>query len=754
MSLDYLNKILDDPKNNHYRLVLRILSRPITSLNIEIKRKQFASIIKGVDERRFGELFNSFIGSDTHLLNTELAHQIAVNSKGEKRLDYIEKFISDEVQQLSKNEQVEKTNFIHFFELITVYGITHPQLFRRVRRFLMRLAALAENDGVKKLAEASLESLTSGFREWLGVNRKIAVDLETGEEYQWEDVITFEEGIDPDDRQRIKNAISKTSVLREAVFMFSKGFLIRLDDILPGGIWISKLESRSDKSIYRITIQTRFQGAFDFTIHLNRNLPPAKVKEEIKWLILGGMNKKGERLLPHFGGYWEEYELWTEAFVPRDSVARFLERENKKNDDEARQRLRELWPHFVWNASAAYMNFWAVTNYKIQLANPRPENITVPTHDYQTGTLLYSVSKRLNSDSPKDFFLNFYNLFVKETLDKYSFLDKKSIWNYIFSGVTECEGEEKALDLIKKFVEEIKLDSKIENPDEIQFRAEEFVRSVTNDGFIPKNLFFAIKRFHRWRALNQDADISAQAQMLYELYETYQLFDFEKEYITARPKFFLNTAFAKSSDEIKTALSKIIRMQRLGEVNAEKSQQLYSELLSLPNLSEEEKFFLTRLNYPYLKPKDTAALIRSESLGAGASNLVVQLTDEEGNPFLIRSPVSPKEISKLHSLFLDSNLVLNFRPEHRFLVAISERGFIIGGLFYEIIDEQTAHMEKIVVSARYRRTGISENLMNEFLKRLKSEHIRYVTTGFFRPEYFYKFGFKVEKKYSGLVKEL
>lgn len=754
MSLDYLNKILDDPKNNHYRLVHRILSRPIASLNSETKRKQFASIIKRVDERKFGELFNSFVAGDKYLLDTELAHQIAVNSKGEKRLAYIEKFINDEVQQLSKDDQIEKTNFVHFFELITVYGITHPQLFRRVRRFLMRLAALSENYGIKKLAAANLESLTSGFREWLGVNRKIAVDLETGEEYQWEDVITFEEGIDPDDRQRIKNAVSKTSVLREAVFMFSKGFLIRLDDILPGGIWISKLESRSDKSIYRITIQTRFQGAFDFTIHLNRNLPPAKVKEEIKWLILGGMNKKGERLLPHFGGYREEYELWTEAFVPRDSVARFLERENKKNDDEARQRLRELWPHFVWNASAAYMNFWAVTNYNIQLANPRPENVTVPTHDYQTGTLLYSVSQRIASDSPKTFFLNFYNLFVKETLDKYYFLDKKSIWNYIFSGVTECEGEAKAIELIKRFIEEVKEDDTVENKDEIIYRAEEFIKSVSNDGFIPKNLFFAIKRFHRWRALNQDADINAQAQMLYELYETYQLFDFEKEYITARPKFFLNTTFAKSSDVIKTALSNIIRMQRLGEANAEKSQQLYSELLSLPNLSEEEKFFLTRLNYPYLKPKDSAALIRSESLGAGASNLVVQLTDEEGNPFLIRSPVSPKEISKLHSLFLDSNLVLNFRPEHRYLVAISERGFIIGGLFYEIIDEQTAHMEKIVVSARYRRTGISENLMNEFLKRLKSEHIRYVTTGFFRPEYFYKFGFKVEKKYSGLVKEL
>jgi N-acetylglutamate synthase-like GNAT family acetyltransferase len=63
-------------------------------------------------------------------------------------------------------------------------------------------------------------------------------------------------------------------------------------------------------------------------------------------------------------------------------------------------------------------------------------------------------------------------------------------------------------------------------------------------------------------------------------------------------------------------------------------------------------------------------------------------------------------------------------------------------------------MEKIVVSNRYRRKGISDRLMNELFNRLKSEKIKYVTTGFFRPEYFYRFGFKIEKKYSGLVKDL
>ena len=63
-------------------------------------------------------------------------------------------------------------------------------------------------------------------------------------------------------------------------------------------------------------------------------------------------------------------------------------------------------------------------------------------------------------------------------------------------------------------------------------------------------------------------------------------------------------------------------------------------------------------------------------------------------------------------------------------------------------------MEKIVVANRYRRKGISEGLMNELFNRGKSENVKFVTTGFFRPEYFYRFGFKIERKYSGLVKEL
>jgi GNAT superfamily N-acetyltransferase len=399
------------------------------------------------------------------------------------------------------------------------------------------------------------------------------------------------------------------------------------------------------------------------------------------------------------------------------------------------------------------MNFWKLTNYQIELANPLPENISIPTHDYQTGTLLYSVSKRIKSDSILDFLKNFYNLFIEQTVKRNPFLDKKSIWNYIFSGIIEVEGEEDGLRILKRFSNELHSDNDFPNKKLVEQRLKLFIKYVEKDGFIPKSLFFAIKRFHRWFDLNKDAAFTAQAEMLYELYETYRLFDLEEIYSSTRTVFFLETAFIDSNSSFKEALKSIARDQHNGSVTKDETLNLISSLQTQFKLSEKESFFLTRLSYPYLKPTDSAALLKvgSEDI---ASNLVVQMIDNDGNPFLIRMPTSPKEISRLHQLFFESNLMVHFRPEHQFLVAVSERGFIIGGLFYNRIDDKAVYMDKIVVSDRYRRKGISESLMNELFNRMRSNHIKFVTTGFFRPEYFYKFGFKIERKYSGLVKNL
>ncbi|MFC2094185.1 GNAT family N-acetyltransferase, partial [Bacteroidota bacterium] len=749
----YLQKILRDETSYNYNLALAIASRPNITNSLETRRELFKAVVQNLKRARFEEIFLLYLSFNFDLIDEDMIEYLVELRRGEDILQITKNIFQMHADKLETGESFENSPIASLLNLLEAYSSKHPTTFKRIRRFIMRYAVFSSSDMFKQKADLTLINLKKGLREWLGKNQTVSVDMETGEEYGWEDVLIFEEGIDPEDRLRMKNALIKTSLLREAIFLFSKGVLLRLYNLLPGGVWISHLENKPNKSIYRVTVQTRLQGGFDTTLHLAHNLPPVHIKEEIKWLILPATTVTGERLLPKFGGYWEEYELWTEEFVTRESVERFVLKTVKKNEEASLNRLEFLWTYFVWNAAAAYMNFWKLTNYQIELANPLPENISIPSHDYQTGTLLYSVSKRVKSISVLDFLKNFYNHFIEQSIERHPFLEKESIWNYIFSGIVEVEGETQGLNLLRKFSDELKISNDFPNKEEAERRLNLFIAKVESEGFIPKSLFFAIKRFHRWYILNEGAAHKAQAEMLYELYETYSLFDLEETHQSTRTFFFLETAFNDSDAPFKKTLKDIAWKQHRGLISKDETLNLISNLQSQFKLSKKESFFLTRLSYPYLKPTDSATLLKvgSEEI---ASNLVVQLPDNDGNPFLIRMPTSPKEISRLHQLFFESNLTVHFRPEHQFLVALSERGFIIGGLFYKRIDDKAVYMDKIVVSNRYRRKGISEGLMNELFNRMRSHHIKFVTTGFFRPEYFYKFDFKIERKYSGLVKNL
>jgi long-chain acyl-CoA synthetase len=350
-------------------------------------------------------------------------------------------------------------------------------------------------------------------------------------------------------------------------------------------------------------------------------------------------------------------------------------------------------------------------------------------------------------------FFNFYNNFVITIEEKYPWVKRGSAWKYIFPGLINAEGEHEGIEILSIFLTELKQENSPLN-EEVIFQLEKFLENVKINGYTPKQLYFAIKRFLRWYNLNSEASFGAQAQMLNELYDTYNLSELEKFNPEARTRFFLRTVFKHSDQVFKNNIKQICFLQHMGKITKDEFLKELSRIQNEFTLNEKELFFLTRLSYPHLKPSDSASFLHFETEGDYTANLVVKVEDHEGDHFYIRKPISPKEISKLYQLFIEANMQVTFKPEHKFLVAISERGFIVGGLFYNQFEEEVVHMEKIVVSNRFRRKGVSEAIMNEFFNRVKDEGYSYVTTGFFRPEYFYKFDFKIEKKYSGLVKKL
>jgi long-chain acyl-CoA synthetase len=752
-ALSYFGEILRDSKSTHYKLAVETAFRPVIINNINARRKMFLAAFQTFRKDLFLRLLDLYTVTDNNFINDEIITEIDNLSRGDENLNEIESVLDKHISAAGDNVDLGKTAVPSLFELLVSYGVNHPLSFYQIRRYFLQYELYGKVKDIRDLALKSRMEIRKQFTLWLGVNRRVAIDPETGEEYRWDDVLIFDQEISDSDQATLRKAVCEKQIIREAIFLFSNGILISLSDILPSGVWISKYSESDDRAVFRVTVQTRFQGGFDISIHLNKNNLPEVLAEELKWKVIAGTEINGEKLAARFGGVWDDYNIWTEEFINEETVERFIRREYRKKDDTAIEKLRNLWKFFVWNAAAAYVKFWKLSEMKMELTDTTPDGIVVSPHDYQTGCIITSFSRRRQTQSTLGFIMNFYESFVKKTEEKYPRIKKASVWNAIFSGIIEAEGIDDGVHLLNRFRRELG-SSDIQTKNDIISRMDSFLRHIKNDGYLPKQLYFSVKRFHRWYHLNTNASLAAQAEMLYELYDTYHLFDLEEQYPATRTRFFLETVFYNSTERFKDVLRELAKKQRFHKISKEESLSLISALHFEFELDEKETYFITRLGYPHLKPSDSAELLKMKSELETVPNLVVQLQDDDGNMFTIRNPINPKEISKLHQLYLEANLTVNFRPEHQFLVAVSERGFIIGGIFYYRNDEETVHMEKIVVSNRYRRKGISEGLMNEFVSRLKSDNIRFVTTGFFRPEYFYRFGFKIERKYSGLVKEL
>ena len=590
--------------------------------------------------------------------------------------------------------------------------------------------------------------LLKGFRKWIGENQFVAVDVETSEEYQWQDVTIFEDGIMGNEKGKILDIIKNTSLIRESIFLFSGGNVIRLYDIPPGGIWISLVADEDEISIYRLSVQTRYQGGYDIQLNMYKKRASQYILNEINWQILAGMKVNDIQLLVDFGGYWKSRNVYTQEFNSGYSIEKLFQRAMRRKDDEA-TRMQFVWPFFIWTAMATHITFWQRSGYKMIVKEMGVGNIVIPAHDYQMGQRLISISGRINEDKLGKIFSYFYKNFIVPVENIYPNLKRNDVCYYMISGIIDALGEKESIPKIKKLLEDGSVENQI-----LKDKIKAYITQVDEKGYVPRYLYFAIQRFHRWYILNSDADLSAQARTLNELYDTYNLQELEKPYIETRTRFFLETVFEKSSTAIKNALLELLNKQRLHEISHDETVIAISIIQKEFDINEKEQFFLTRLSYPHLKPTDFAELISTQGEGDSMADVVVQLDDYDGETYFVRRPISPKEISRLHQLFLDSSLPVKFKPDHRFLVAIAPRGHVIGGLFYSILDDSTVYMEKIVVSQRYRKKGISEGVMNEFLNRMRGKRFNFVTTGFFRPEYFYRFGFKIERKYAGLVKDL
>ena len=741
--LDHLLHLEDSELTDQ---TLRILRRSVDSNSTVVRRRAFQVLAGAELEQYYRRTLARFLDRGDDLLDAETISVLVDKDLASYQIDA---FIDEAEDRCEKSTDLLDPSVPAMCDFLCGYGATHPSQYRKLRGFFTRAVMIAHGEEARALAAGGKRRLAQGFRSWLGAPSRVAVDSETGLEYRWEDVVEFSDEVDSETRDRLLEVLRTTPIIREASFLFgSSPKVIHLDDILPGGVWIRLLGSSHGKSVFRLAVRTRMREQLDLALNLNRDLPDEEAREEINWLIVCSETSGAGPLVEIFGGSWPEHDLWTEEFIPGETLDRALNRLARRREDP--DRVEVWWPFAAWAALGAYVDFWNRTGRRLVVADPSPANVIVPLHDYHTGARLVSISSRAPYDSLPTMLRSFHRYFIVPIEAEHPGLAGLVGWDVLFSAVLEIIGEKEGAAQLRAVLETASSENR-----EMAERLEGFLESVGRRGFLPRRLFFAAKRYRRWERLNADATQRARARTLHEIFVTYDLAELQTAYPEARARFFRETVFRDAADVLSDRLESLISRLRSGELAPDELSSAVADLRAHLSLGPDEDYFLARLSYPYLRPEDETAFVAAAAGGTQQSEMVVTHEDADGNRYQIRHAMRAKEVGRLHRLFLTAKLPVQFRPEHRFLVAISERGSLIGGLSYEEEPEaHTAHMEKVVVAEGFQGRGIAGALIEELRNRLRTAGYRSLTTGFFRPQFFYRMGFTVERRYAGLYQSL
>jgi long-chain acyl-CoA synthetase len=618
--------------------------------------------------------------------------------------------------------------------LATATAIAHPVHFAPTRVPLARLT-LHDDSEIAARAGEEVDRLRRGFSNWIGPNLRLAIDPQTGAEYGWKDVIVFDDNVPPAAAHHLLQALEDTTLVRASVFLLGRGVLLSLADVPPGGAAVSLLGRQHGKSVYRLSIHTRGNEVFDVAINVADDMNFAELRQEVSWLLAAGAPPP---LVEQFGGYFAEWGIFTEEFIPGDTVEKQVARLVRQGETK---RLRLLWPFLVWTALEGHVRFWDRTGRRQALRLPSPAAFIVPSHDYHAGARLVSISDRSPCASLDELLDRFQRAFIDGVQSSRPDLVGEIDDAVVLSAVVEALGPERGTSVLSEAAHESNRAVAIET----------FLQRVREQGFTPQRIFFAARRYARWLEVNPAATAEAQGKMLGELWGTYRLSELESPWPDTRLRFFRQTVFAKARPDLGAALDRLMARARTLPPGGLDVQEQVAAMRGAVRPTADEDYFLARMTYPYLEPTDDVSLISMPSGGHYVTEVVTSLTDAEGNRFTVRGPVSPREVARLLQTFHDSNLYVTFTGEHEFLIALDARETPMGGLFHRQVGRERMHMEKVVIGRKYRGKGIADGLMREFFRRLAARGIRRVETGYFQPDILARFGFRTDPTSGGLV---
>jgi long-chain acyl-CoA synthetase len=736
-AISHLQRGLTAASPEQARLSRALLRRAADAPDEDVRRRAFRVLLPNEDPALTLETLGSFLDRmEAMALRDEDLADLGERGLSDAQVLRLLEFLASDRANGPLSDASDRRLLIGVMRLLTATAIAHPAYFARVRVPLARLT-LHLDPGISARAGEELDRLRRGFSNWIGPNLRLAIDPQTGSEYGWSDVLVFEPSVAEAASRTLLQALSDTTLVRASIFLLGRGVLLSLADIPPGGATVSLLGRQHGKAVYRLSIHTRSREVFDVAINVAEELTFAQLREEVNWLLAAGAPPP---LVEEFAGYFGEWGIFTEEFIPGNDVERQVARLLRQSET---RRLELLWPFVALTALELHVRFWDRSGRRLALRLPSPAAFIVPSHDYQTGARLVSIADRSPCTSLDELLDRFQQNFLDRVEGSVPELRGKATEPMQLAAVVEALGVERAIPVLEEAA-----------GGKRAIAVSSFLDRLRSEGPTPLRLFFAIRRFKRWLEINPQATPEAQSKHLLEQWGTYRLGELEAQWPDTRVRFFRQTVFAGARPELGAALDRLMHRIRALPTGALDLAEQVAALRAAVKPTEAEDHDLARMTYRYLGPDEQVALISMPHGDHYTAEVVVAQAASDGSRYTLRGPVSPREVARLLHLFHESNLQVAFSTEHEFLLALDAKGSVIGGLFYRPVAAGRVHMEKLVVGRKQRTRGIADGLMRDFFRRLRARGVSAVETGFFQPEYLKRFGFRTNPSSGGLVRDI
>ncbi|HSN90122.1 MAG TPA: GNAT family N-acetyltransferase, partial [Anaeromyxobacteraceae bacterium] len=737
-AIAHLHAGLVAPQGDHVALCRALLRRAADAPDEDVRRRAFRVLLPDEEPGRTLETLGRFLDRmGAYALRDEDLADLGERGLTEAQVGELLAHLSSAATGPALADASGRRRLIGAMRLLTATANAHPLYFARVRAPLAHLT-LHDDAEVAARAGEEVDRLRRGFSNWIGPNLRLAIDPATGKEYGWRDALVLDDSVSEPARTHLINSMEESTLVRASVFLLSRGVLLSLADIPPGGVSVSLLGRDHGKSVYRISIQTRSRETFDLAANLAEDMTFAELRQEVSWLLAAGAPPP---LVETFGGYFAEWGMFTEEFIPGETVERQVTRLAQQGEI---RRLKLLWPFVAWNALERHVRFWDRTGRRFALRTPAPSAFIVPSHDYHTGARLVSLSDRSPCSTLEEVLDRFEGAFMERVEAAYPDVRGDVDDGILLSAVVEALGLERGLALLAETAQASRRSVSIAA----------FLETVGASGYTPQQVFFAVRRYARWLEVNPEATLEAQGKMAGELWGTYRLSDLEAAWPDTRIRFFRRTVFARARPDLAAALDRLMARARALPAGGLDLEGQVAALRGAVRPTAEEDYFLARMTFRYLAPGDDVSLISVPSGGQVVTEVAVGHADQSGARFTVRPPVSPREVARLLHLFHESNLAVTFTNEHEFLIALDGKERVIGGVFYRLVGPERAHMDKIVVARQSRSKGVSDGIMGELERRLRARGVAKLETGYYQPEYLARFGFRTDPGSGGLVRDL